>query len=97
MIQLEGRRASHRACKGTNRGELWLIDESMKDANEIELVPQVELAPGLKLVRMRGESYDFGKMLWKRADGDICEEEPGHIYIVAEQVPILPPMPVTPP
>lgn len=93
MIQmpLDGKRASWRAMKGTSVGELWLIDESLKDADEIVLKPQVEQAPGMMLERERGATYRFSSE-WTRRDGDPCEEEPGHIYIVANQREILPPM-----
>lgn len=91
---LEGKRASWRAMKGSNVGELWLIDAELKDADEIIIKPQEGEASGLMLEREKGATYRFAAG-WDRRDGDPCEEEPGHIYIVANQREILPPAPET--
>ncbi len=84
-------RISHRAMAGKNLDDLYLIPSCLADRTEFPLTPTS------KFVRCRGVGgmppvYTFIEGLWERRDGELCEEEPGMIYVMGHVAQVLAPI-----
>jgi hypothetical protein len=72
---------SHRALRGDNEDDLWLIPIELSNKDEFKLSAES------RFVRTRGGSYRFCS--WERKDGEAAEA-PGMIYAMGHIAHVVP-------